>query len=74
MNKASDHIALFGPTKQHPTGPEHDKERHGMELLNKLNKSPKVTGGQKGSQNTLPSSRTSLEHNQFSDLVKTETC
>ena len=38
-----------------------------MELLNKLNKTPKVTWGQKGSQNTLPSSRTSLEHNQFSD-------
>ena len=36
-----------------------------MELLNKLNKTPKVTWGQKGSQNTLPSSRTSLEHNQF---------
>ena len=30
------------------TGPEHDKERHGMELLNKLNKSPLVTFSQKG--------------------------
>ena len=73
MSRISDQIALFGATKQHATGPDYDKEEHGMELLNKLNKTPKVTWGQKGSQNTLPSSRTSLEHNQFSDFVKTET-
>ena len=54
----SDHIALFGATKQHATGPEHDKERHGMELLNKLNKSPLVTLSQKGSQNIVTSTRT----------------
>ena len=50
MSGISDNIALFGATKQHATGPEHDKERHGMELLNKLNKRPKLTWGQKGSQ------------------------
>ena len=39
-----------------------------------LIKHPKWPGAKRVHKNTLPSSRTSLEHNQFSDLVKTETC
>ena len=58
LSGISDHIALFGATKQHATGPEHDKERHGMELLINLNKSPLVTLSQKGSQSILTSTRT----------------
>ena len=65
MSGISDHIALFGATKEHATGPEHDKERHGMELLNKLNKSPLVTLSQKGSENTIASMWTWQKHKQI---------
>ena len=58
MSRISDHIALFGATKQHATGPEHDKEEHGMELPKELNKSPLVTLSQKGSENQLTSTGT----------------
>ena len=35
LSGISDHIALFGATKQHATGPEHDKERHGINNITK---------------------------------------
>ena len=55
MSEISDHDALFGAAKQHDTGPEHGKVKHGMELVRDLNKSPLVTLSQKGSENTIAS-------------------
>ena len=55
MSGISDQIALFGATKLYATGPEHGKEKHGMEQLKELNKSPLVTLSQKGSENTIAS-------------------
>ena len=50
MSGISDQIALFGATKLHAKGLEHGKVKHGMELLQDLNKSPLVTLIQKGSE------------------------
>ena len=55
MSGISDQVALFGATKLHVKGPEHGKEKHVMELLKELNKSPLVTLSQKGSENTIAS-------------------
>ena len=38
MSGISDQVAHFGATKLHATGAEHGKVKHGMELLNELNK------------------------------------
>ena len=74
MSRISDQVGLFGATKLHATGSEHGKEKHGMELLKELNKSPLVTLSQKGSENTIASMWTWQKHNQITDLVKTGAC
>jgi len=44
LSGISDQVALFGATKLHATGPEHGKVKHGMELINNLNKSQSDLG------------------------------
>ena len=44
---------MFIASKQHATGTDHSKTRHGMNLLKAYNKSPLLTINQKGSENTM---------------------
>ena len=46
-------VAKFRAIKQHATGTDHIKKRHGMNLLNALNKSPLLSTSQKGTEGMM---------------------
>src|SRR3954471_422048 len=56
--------------KQHATGSENSKARHGMNILKAFNKSPLLTISQKGSENTITTMSIKQVTLQVSDLAE----